>query len=213
MKPLNIQQFKYGAVISLIVALLLFFASYKMGKNEFFLLLNTNQGKVADYFLGIFTNAGDASMWVVVLFITLFVLKQKQAWPLLLSGFVVSTIFTQVCKYVIMPNAPRPWAAIQNHSLLHYVSFITPLLKSSFPSGHTATAFSIYLILCLLLQKKWWLWVGLIYALLVGYSRIYLAQHFPFDVAAGMFVGVLTVLISLPIQLWAVRKSRNVFYV
>jgi membrane-associated phospholipid phosphatase len=209
MQPLNIKQFIYGAVISSCIAVALFYVSGAMGKNEFFLLLNTDSGTAADYFFGVYTNMGDALIWIPALLITLFVLKQKRAWPLLVSGFVVSTIFTQVCKNFIIPNEPRPWKAIQDHSLIHHVPFVQPWLISSFPSGHTATAFSVYLIFCLLLPQKWWLATGLIYALLVGYSRIYLAQHFPFDVAAGIVVGVLTVLISLPIQIAVMRRRAS----
>jgi membrane-associated phospholipid phosphatase len=200
MQPLNIQQFRYAALLCILFSAALFTASYTAGKAQLFLLLNTNLGTVADYFFGLFTNAGDALMWVAALLAALFVLKQKRAWPLLVSGFVVSTVLTHICKDVLMPYAPRPWKAIANHSLIHHVSFIQPWLISSFPSGHTTTAFTIYLVFCLLLPGRWSLGVGLLYALLVGYSRIYVAQHFPFDVAAGMLVGTLSALISLPIQ-------------
>jgi membrane-associated phospholipid phosphatase len=209
MKPLNIKQFTLGAAISAVIAAVLFCASYTMGKNEFFLFLNTDLGTAADYFFGIFTNTGDASMWVVVLLITLFVLKQKKAWPLLVSAFVLSTIFTQASKYIFYPDAPRPFKAIVNHSLIHTVSFVKPLSISSFPSGHTAAAFSIYLVLCLLLRSGWWLAIGLLYAVAVGYSRIYLAQHFPFDVAAGITVAIVSVFLSLLIQRAVFNKSKN----
>ena len=210
MQQLNIKQFKYGAIISVCIAVILFFVSYSIGKNEFFLLLNADLGIAADYFFAVWTNTGDALIWIAVLLFTLFVLKKKYAWPLLVSAFVISTIFTQVCKYLIIPDAPRPWSAIKDHSLIHHVSFVQPWLISSFPSGHTATAVSVYLIFCLLVNKKWWLGIGLLYAVLVGYSRIYLAQHFPFDVAAGIIVGVVSVILSIPVQMAAYKKKRLV---
>jgi len=200
MPTLNIQQYRYGAITSFVMAVVMLAVSFTMGKNEFFLLLNNDLGSVADYFFAIFTNAGDASLWVVALLITLFALKQKKLWPLLVNGFVISTILTQVCKYFIVPNELRPYKAIPDKAAIHHVLFIQPLNLSSFPSGHTATAFSIYLIFCLLLPGRWWLWVGLLYGLLVGYSRVYLAQHFPLDVAAGIIVSVVTVAASLYIQ-------------
>ena len=62
------------------------------------------------------------------------------------------------------------------------------------------TAFTIYLIICLLANNKWWLYVGFAYAVLVGYSRIYLAQHFPLDVAGGITGAVLSVWVSVMVQ-------------
>lgn len=207
MPILNIKQYRYGILISLLIAAALLLASFSIGKNEFFLLLNGNLGSFADYFFAIFTNAGDASLWIVALLVTLFVLKQKKLWPMLASGFIISTILTQVCKYFIVPNELRPYKAIPDKAAIHHVLFVQPLSLSSFPSGHTATAFSIYLIFCLLLPGRWWLWVGLIYGLLVGYSRIYLAQHFPLDVAAGIIVGAITVAASLYVQRMILKQK------
>lgn len=210
MQPLNIKCFSYGVIMSLFIGILLFLLSFVFGEKGFFLLLNGNLGIVADYFFGIFTNAGDGLMWIAVLCVVLFVLKQKKAWPLVLYVFILSTLFTQICKYLILPDAPRPWKAIADHSLIHHVSFIPPFSISSFPSGHTTTAFSIYLLLCLLINKKWWVYAGLAYALLVGYSRVYLAQHFPFDVAAGIIAGTISVLLALQIQLLFSPRPRPV---
>jgi hypothetical protein len=39
--------------------------------------------------------------------------------------------------------------------------------------------------------------LGALFAIGCGYSRIYLAQHFPLDVAGGMIVAIITVLTSL----------------
>jgi len=209
MQPLNLKQFNYGAIISLSIAAVLLVLSYAIGKNEFFLLLNGNLGIAADYFFGIYTNAGDGAIWIAVLLIVLFVLKRKNSWPLIVSAFVISTLITHLFKDILVPGTPRPWNAITDHSLIHHVSFVEPLHLSSFPSGHTATAFSIYLVFCLLLNNKWWLWAGLILALPVGYSRIYLAQHFPFDVAGGIIAGVISAALSLPIQMAADKKRRK----
>ena len=198
--------YKRGLLYSFILSALLFLATGIFGKNKLFLMLNGNMGIVADYVFAFFTWLGNGSLWVVLLLITLFVLRRKDAWPLLVGGFILSTILTQICKYWIIPREPRPWSAFTDHSLFHHVSFVEPLLISSFPSGHTATAFSIYLTLCLLIRKKWWVMTGLLYAILVGYSRIYLAQHFPFDVAAGIIVAIISVSASLPLQkLWTNR--------
>lgn len=199
-KTLNYTNFIIAAVITSIVALSLFYSSYSIGKNELFLLLNNNLGAVGDILFTIITFLGDGAIWAVLLFV--FIKYNKQNIPLLIAAFVICTLLVQVCKYVIIPEAFRPIKAIEATHLIHIVKGMEPHETASFPSGHTSAAFSFFLIGCLLVHQKWIVPVGFIYAILVGYSRVYLAQHFPFDVAAGMLVGVITISLAILIQLW-----------
>jgi membrane-associated phospholipid phosphatase len=207
MPGLDKKYFKMAVTVSLVIALILFLISFITGKEQFFLLLNANGGSIADYFFMIFTYGGDGLLWIPVLLITLFILKRKDVLPLLISDFALSTILTQVVKNIVMPGAPRPAKVITDSLLIHVVKGVEVYKSSSFPSGHTGTAFCFYLLFCLLINKKWWFFVGLIYALLVGYSRVYLAQHFPLDVAAGIIVATISTLAALRIQeYWWERK-------
>jgi membrane-associated phospholipid phosphatase len=67
----------------------------------------------------------------------------------------------------------------------------------SFPSGHTTTAFTMALIMAHMINKKSWSVILPALALLAGYSRVYLAQHFPTDVLAGMCIGIVSAILSL----------------
>jgi membrane-associated phospholipid phosphatase len=207
MKGLNIRNYNIALAISFSIAAVLFILSYLIGYKEFFLLLNGDGGRSADYFFEHFTNAGDGLMWLPVLFIVLFVLKRKDVLPLLISGFITSTIVTQIFKYLIVPDEPRPIKVIKDTSLIHVVPGVELHSISSFPSGHTGTVFCFYILFCLLLRKNWWLIVGLVIALLVAYSRVYLAQHFPFDVAGGILVAIISMVISVKIQQWAWKRK------
>ena len=78
-----------------------------------------------------------------------------------------------------------PWALVHEHSF-------------SFPSGHSILAVVMYGVLTYLLwarvrQKRWR--TAIIVAALgfiacIGLSRVYLGVHYPTDVAAGYFVGL-----------------------
>jgi len=64
-------------------------------------------------------------------------------------------------------------------------------MEHSFPSGHTCAAFCLFSFLAMLL-KPGYKWIGLIFftfALLVGYSRLYLAAHFFIDAYVGSLMG------------------------
>ena len=64
-------------------------------------------------------------------------------------------------------------------------------LLHSFPSGHTITAFAFFMALTFFTKNRLWQVLCFVLALLVGFSRIYLQQHFAIDVLVGSLVGVL----------------------
>ena len=91
---------------------------------------------------------------------------------------------------MIWPEAPRPVAAL-GIEVLQIVEGVSLHSWKSFPSGHTATAFSLLFALAIPYSRRIQVSIGLI-ALLVGYSRIYLNQHFGLDVAVGATIGIVS---------------------
>jgi membrane-associated phospholipid phosphatase len=192
------QQTKRAILISLVLGIILFVASFWLGKENAFLLFNTDLGSAADYFFKYWTHTADGAVWVLITLLTVF-FKRKQLL-LVFSAIVFSTLFAQVSKNIFFKGSPRPSLAISDHSLFHSVTGVELHSLNSFPSGHTTTAFTIFLLATILIPKKWILPVGLLYAILAGYSRIYLAQHFPIDIAGGIVAAILTIWISTSIQ-------------
>lgn len=64
---------------------------------------------------------------------------------------------------------------------------------SSFPSGHTSTAFSIMTTLFLFLRIPF---IFMVLPVLVGISRVYLGVHYPSDIMTGMLIGTLSSIIA-----------------
>jgi membrane-associated phospholipid phosphatase len=143
-------------------------------------------------------------MWIYWLIVIL--KKRKELLPLVISSFIFTTIFTQIIKYFILPNEKRPSAAMTDISQMHFVEGVTLHSFHSFPSGHTATAFTFLLLLALTVKRLNILILSFIAALLIAYSRIYLGQHFPLDIGGGIIVSICSVSLSVFVQTWFERR-------
>ena len=190
--------FKIATSISLGIALLLFLVTYLTSREVVFLYLNKDLGKLADVFFNFCSQLAEGWIWIPY-FIIVFGWLKKDAIFILIN-FLISTLLTQLPKNFIWANISRPMASNIPHETIHTVKGVEIHLWNSFPSGHTATAFSLFLLTVFLFPKKSVLIVGLLYAIACGYSRVYLGQHFPLDVAGGIIVAILTLLLSIYIR-------------
>ena len=128
-----------------------------------------------------------------------------------LWGFFAAVAF--LLTGLQLPNLLIPWAAVAGSWTLAegakylfnrtrpfiWDTEVAPLIKtpssSSFPSGHSATAAAGALTLSILYPS---FAPALVTAgFLVVLSRVYLGVHFPFDVLAGVAIGIMTASVVL----------------
>jgi membrane-associated phospholipid phosphatase len=187
--------YKMAQAYALLIAFVLFVFSYIFGRDTLFLWFNTNLGAVADTFFSYFTYLAEGWIWIP--YLALIVLHFKKDTAFIFINFLSSTILTQVPKNLIWPNVNRPIASDIPISKIHTVPGVEVHTYNSFPSGHTATAFTLFLITVYLFPNKNVLVLGGIYAIVCAYSRIYLGQHFPLDIAGGIIAALLSVTLSI----------------
>jgi membrane-associated phospholipid phosphatase len=181
-------RFFYVGMLLFLIASIIFLIV--CGKSVAFLSLNAYHPFWLNVFFINYTFIGDGIFALCLIGVMYFYFKKKNLSIALIYSFLISGLTVQVIKNSI--NAPRPKLFFESGQYLFFLDGITRTGNSSFPSGHTATAFAIATVLVIMMKNKKWQLPILFAAILVGYSRIYLAQHFLLDVVIGAFIGSLS---------------------
>ena len=108
---------------------------------------------------------------------------ELKGWKIV-GSLAVNTLIAEGLKYAV--NRERPY---EKYPLLIH-PYDASEKGQSFPSGHTSEAFAMAASLSIEC-KKWYVVVpAYTYATAVGYSRLYLGEHYPTDVLAGAAIGI-----------------------
>lgn len=161
---------------------------YAKGKEESFLFLNSYHRPCLDTFFIYYTNLGDGFFAVLLSLLFFFVAKKKKLGLVLLLAYASTGIISQIIKPLV--ESPRPQTYFAPQWLPFFIKEVIHKGYSSFPSGHTITAFAMATVLAWQYSTKRLQVLFLLMAIGVGFSRIYLSQHFLLDALAGSFIGV-----------------------
>ena len=164
-------------------------------KPELHVISNQANSKFLDIFFKYITNLGDGTM-IAVVFIVLLLVKYRFAFAFL-TGSLVTSAIVQILKKVVLNDIYRPSKYFELYETyqLHFVEDVKLYALHSFPSGHSATSFNLFLALAIVVRNNSLKTVFFILAALSGYSRVYLSQHFLIDILAGSVIGVIFTLL------------------
>lgn len=141
-----------------------------------------------DYLFQFITMLGEETFFMLAIPIIYWCIDKKFAFRLGLAS-LSSTVVNCGIKEAL--RVPRPIGEPGIRSLR-----IETATGYSFPSGHTQSATTFWMVLMLHNKKKWVNIFGTMLIILVGLSRLYLGVHRPVDVAAALAIGFIWVLIS-----------------
>lgn len=138
------------------------------------------------------TQFGDSTYYLIGLTLAFFVFRylwKKPKWEsislFLFASVAVSGIITDIFK--VIAGRHRPSELLVNGTY-GFDFFHIDRAMTSFPSGHTTTAFALAVAISYLWPKLTVpMWS---FAVLIGISRLAIAAHYPSDVIAGAYVGV-----------------------
>ncbi len=177
----------FSAAILVIIFLTYFTVNYDA---QIFSLINSVQNPVLDAIMLLITNIATLYIGVPIVLALAYLSKNRKLLADLFVGLIIGIALTLLLKMVIA--RPRPEDIIN-------VGFWVSANFSSFPSDHASTAFVMFGIMGHHL-KKWKVWFYLL-AVLIAVSRVYLGVHYPTDILAGAFIGILVSQLTIKYKL------------
>jgi membrane-associated phospholipid phosphatase len=139
------------------------------------------------------THLGDGIFFALVTLVLL-IWRWRVGVLFVLAG-IIQAIVSYLLKRKVFSDMSRPKKFFEGVYDLNFIEGVEVHSRFAFPSGHTMTAFLMATLLALIfLRRVHWSVLLLMLAILVGFSRIYILQHFYRDVVAGSLVGVLLAL-------------------
>ncbi len=159
-------------------------------KGDILLLINEYHNPFFDIFFKYATMLGEGYYFAVIIIIMgMFRFKYFLEGLIL---FLATGAVAQILKHIV--NDARPISYFANSIHLNLVDGVSVYQWYSMPSGHSTSAFTIYLFFAMISKNEYVKFVYFLLALIVAISRVYLAQHFFADVYVGSLLGVILTL-------------------
>ena len=183
----NKKRFFVGVLVTLSALFLALMPLLAADKGGIVLGINPYRTNFADIFFAYFTEFGNGFWVFLMVFVFLFI-NYFDALIIAVSG-IVHGLVVWSCKLWFFSDSVRPAKFFEDDTGIKFIEGFNHHMHHSFPSGHTATAFSLAVILMLLTRNMVLSVTLFVMAVLVGFSRMYLIQHFFIDVYAGAIIG------------------------
>ena len=167
-----------------------------------FLWINFDGGAVMDWVMSAISGVW---LWMPLYLFILWAVLRKYGWKSMLAFIVclalamgLSDMLCGIFKHTgllkgLLPDFPvrhRPMFDIDVRELAHVVSYRHGPYGTV--SAHAATNAAMALLSALAIRRRWYNIAIVAITLIISYSRIYLACHFPQDIVLGLAVGAIS---------------------
>ena len=156
---------------------------------QLFLLINSLNSPFCDQLMHIISGK---LIWVPLYVAILIYLgvTYKRKFLIMLIFIIIAAIMADQISVMIknLVQRPRPCHEPALAGLIHLFngecggSF-------GFVSSHATNSFNVALVSLLFIRRRWFTIIIIVWALVIGYSRIYLGVHYPGDVICGSVLG------------------------
>lgn len=161
--------------------------------NSFYFINHGLDNKILDILMPLITDFGSILAWGLIL-VLMYAFGDERTRKIAFLAFlalILANVVVYSLKFLVAE--PRPFLTLANVDLLVHAEE-----TYSFPSGHATSSFAAafvigskyklnlkgrnYSLLCPLM----------IFAVIVGFSRVYIGVHYPYDVIVGAIIGILS---------------------
>jgi membrane-associated phospholipid phosphatase len=143
---------------------------------------------------------------VVVLTVGYVVARNRGVLPVAAAAVAAGSAWALAHAAKAIADRPRPYEAVADAVLRQQ-----PAHGTSFPSSHTAVTMAVVIALVPFLGPAL-APVAIAYAVLVGWSRVYLGVHYPLDVLGGAGIGMAAggaILLALAVLFHRAGRAAN----
>ena len=161
--------------------------------------LNFNGGGLLDW---VMTAISGVWMWLPLYLLIIYMVWRKYGWLGLIALVValgvamgLADIIAGIFKHSgplkeLWPDFPVRQRPMFNDLVddVHVVS--TQHGQYGTVSAHAATVVALAVISTIVISRRWFTWLMVSVAVVICYSRIYLACHFPQDILIGALLGI-----------------------
>jgi len=156
-------------------------------KGDIVLWLNARHHPTLDIVFKYATDLGDGFVFLILVVGMLFY-RYSYAIQAVFCG-LYTLLLAQGLKKTLFAGWPRPTRYFDETVVFNFVEGVRIHGTNTFPSGHTIAGFSIFFFIAYASKNKYISALSFILALTVGFSRVYLLQHFFVDIYFGAILG------------------------
>lgn len=147
-------------------------------------------------------------VWIPLYLSVLYVLiknwKKESVW--LIIALILCIVISDQIASGFLKNFVQRLRPSHDESLEGFVHLVNGYRSGmyGFASSHASNAVGFALLSSLIFKRQIYTYSIFFWAILTGYSRIYLGVHYPFDVLGGAAVGIVAALFCF----WMIKSFR-----
>lgn len=156
---------------------------------QFFLLINSSN---SPFFDQVMYALSGRLIWVplYMAIITYLVIKYKRKFLIILFFIILAATLADQSS-VLVKNIVQRLRPCHDPSLTGIVHLVKGECGGAygFVSSHATNSFDVAFLSLMFIKKRWYTICIILWATVIGYSRIYLGVHYPGDVICGSLLG------------------------